>query len=70
MHSPLDVVTELIAKSQAAQKSGHDLLIYLTESLVEVQHVLNSDEYDAEKLAEVQVYVRTMLRKIAHAVEP
>lgn len=69
MRSPIDAATELIARSQRAQKDEHELLLALTESLVEVQYVLKSDEYDAEKLAAIEVHVRDMLRRITHAGE-
>ncbi len=69
MHSPIDAVTELIARHQRAQKGEQELLLFLTESLVELQYVLKSDEYDAEKLATIEVHVRDMLRRIAHAAE-
>jgi len=69
MHSPIDAVNELIARSQRAQKGEHELLLFLSESLVEIQYVLKSEEYDAEKLATIEVHVRDMLRRITHAAE-
>ena len=69
MPSPIDAVNELIARSQRAQKGEHELLLFLSESLVELQYVLKSEEYDAEKLATIEVHVRDMLRKITHAAE-
>ena len=46
MHSPIDAVTELIARHQRAQKGEQELLLFLTESLVELQYVLKSDVDD------------------------
>jgi len=69
MSSPIDAVTELIARHQRAQKCEDEMLVFLAESLVEIQYVLKSDEYDAEKLATIEVHVRDMLRRIAHAAE-
>ena len=69
MLNPIDAVSALIATSQRAQNGEHELLRALAESLVEVQYVLKSDEYDAEKLAAIEVHVRDMLRRITHSVE-
>ena len=70
MRSPIDTVSELIARHQRAQKGEQELLLFLTESLVEIQYVLKSEEYDAEKLATIEVHVRDMLRRIVHTAEP
>lgn len=69
MRSPIDSVSELIARHQRAQKGEQEMLLFLTESLVEIQYVLKSEEYDAEKLATIEVHVRDMLRRIVHAAE-
>lgn len=69
MLNPIDAVSELIASSQRSMKGEHELLRSLAESLVEVQYVLKSNEYDAEKLAAIEVHVRDMLRRITHSVE-
>jgi hypothetical protein len=69
MSSPIDAVNELIARGQRAQQGQQQLLQFLAENLVEIQYVLKSDEYDAEKLATIEVHVRDMLRRIAHAAE-
>jgi len=69
MHSPIDAVNELISRHHQAQLGEDQILLFLTESLVEIQYVLKSEEYDAEKLATIEVHVRDMLRRIAHAAE-
>lgn len=69
MSSPIDAVNELIARGQRAQQGQQQLLQFLAENLIEIQYVLKSDEYDAEKLASIEVHVRDMLRRIAHAAE-
>ncbi len=69
MRSPIDSVNELIARHQRAQKGEQEVLLFLTESLVEIQYVLKSGEYDEEKLATIEVHVRDMLRRIVHTAE-
>lgn len=69
MPSPVDAVHALVARAQRAQESQHELLVFLAESLVEMQYVLKSGEYDAEKLAVLEVHVRDMLRRLVHTAD-
>jgi hypothetical protein len=70
MPNPIDAVHDIIARNQQAHRESNELLLYVAETLVEMQYVLKSGEYDAEKLAAIEGLLRDMIRRISGSGAP